>query len=71
MRLQKGGERVVAVKTLKQATMSKEKFLAEADVMKSLRHPNVVLLLAICDDDRDMFIVTEFMDKGGVMLRDK
>ena len=45
--------------------MSKEKFLAEADVMKSLRHPNVVLLLAICDDDSDMFIVTEFMDKGG------
>jgi len=67
MRLQKGGERVVAVKTLKQATMSKEKFLAEADVMKSLRHPNVVLLLAICDDDSDMFIVTEFMDKGDLL----
>ena len=64
MRLKNGSERIVAVKTLKPASMSAEKFLEEAAVMKSLRNQNVVLLLAICNDPNDMFIVTEFMDKG-------
>ena len=71
MRLRKGGDRVVAVKTLKPGTMSKAKFLEEAEVMKSLRHSNIVLLLAICNDHSDMFIVTEFMDKGATEIQNK
>ena len=64
MRLRNGRDQVVAVKTLKVESMSPEKFLEEAAVMKSLRHQNVVLLLAVCNDPKDMFLVTEFMDKG-------
>merc|ERR1719315_736053 len=67
MKLGNGEEQVVAVKTLKPQSMSAEKFLQEAAVMKNLRHQNIVLLLAICKDPDDMFLVTEFMDKGDLL----
>ena len=38
----------VAIKTLKPGTMSPEAFLAEANIMKKLRHKNLVQLYAIC-----------------------
>ena len=37
----------VAVKTLKEGTMSANEFLAEAERMNKLRHPNLVQLYAV------------------------
>ena len=42
------GTQDVAVKTMKTGTMSAEKFLEEAEVMKTLRHPRLVTLYAVC-----------------------
>lgn len=56
-----------AVKTLKEGTMPKEKFMAEANAMKDLRHPNIVTLLAVCSKEEPIFIITEFMDKGSLV----
>jgi len=38
----------VAVKTMRQGAMSVENFLKEAEVMKTLRHPRLVTLYAVC-----------------------
>lgn len=40
----------VAVKTLKEGTMSPEEFLAEANIMKEMRHEKLVNLYGICSD---------------------
>lgn len=40
----------VAIKTLKEGTMSPEEFLAEANIMKELRHEKLVTLYGICSD---------------------
>lgn len=55
--------KVVAVKTLKE-TMSLQDFLEEADVMKDLKHPNLVQLLGICTLEPPYYIITEFMANG-------
>ena len=39
------GERKIAVKALIPGRMSMDKFLAEADVMKKMQHPNVLRIL--------------------------
>lgn len=67
MKLENGFNKPVAIKTLKSENMSKEKFLAEAIVMKSLKHHNIVHILAISEDVDNMFIITEFMDKGDLL----
>ena len=38
----------VAIKTLKEGTMSVDAFLAEAQLMKKLMHNNIVRLYAVC-----------------------
>lgn len=38
----------VAVKTLKEDTMALKDFLAEAAIMKEIKHPNLVKLLGVC-----------------------
>jgi serine/threonine protein kinase len=43
-------------------------FKAEANILKKLRHPNVVLLLGVCQEGNEMCIVTEYMPRGS--LRD-
>ena len=40
----------VAVKTLKEGAMDPTAFLQEANIMKKLRHPKLVALLAICSE---------------------
>ncbi|NP_001161548.1 FYN/Yes-like tyrosine-protein kinase [Saccoglossus kowalevskii] len=57
----------VAVKTLKPGAMSPEAFLGEANVMKKLRHDNLVSLLAVCSDMEPIYIVTEMMAKGSLL----
>ena len=39
-------------------------FMEEASIMKKLRHPNILILYAVCTDQQPLYIVTEYMDKG-------
>ena len=54
----------VAIKSLKDDHRGLQQFLAEASVMTDLRHPNVVQLIGVSLDEKPVFIVTEFMEKG-------
>ena len=57
----------VAVKMLKPGTMSPRDFLAEAQVMKKLKHSKLVQLYAVCTRDEPIYIVTELMSKGSLL----
>lgn len=58
----------VAVKTLKEDMMDLEKeFLEEAELMKNMRHPNLVQLLGVCTREAPIYIITEFMTKGNLL----
>lgn len=61
------GTTPVAIKTLKKGTMDPEDFLAEAHIMKNLRHVKLVQLYAVCTKEEPIYIVTELM-KNGCML---
>jgi len=54
----------VAIKSLVHGRMNAATFLAEATVMKQLRHRNLVALWAVCLDTEPFYIVTEFMTNG-------
>ncbi|VDL30726.1 unnamed protein product [Hymenolepis diminuta] len=60
------GWRPVAIKTLKEGTMSKEEFLKEARIMKALRHKHLVQLFAVVTSE-PIYIVTELMSKGSLL----
>uniref|UniRef100_A0A9L0TCF6 Tyrosine-protein kinase n=1 Tax=Equus caballus TaxID=9796 RepID=A0A9L0TCF6_HORSE len=66
------GSTKVAVKTLKPGTMSPKAFLAEAQVMKLLRHDKLVQLYAVVSEE-PIYIVTEFMCHGSLLefLKDR
>lgn len=57
----------VAIKTLKPGTMDAKDFLAEAQIMKKLRHPKLIQLYAVCTQDEPIFIVTELMKHGSLL----
>eukprot|EP00118_Oscarella_pearsei_P003220 m.13469 g.13469 ORF g.13469 m.13469 type:complete len:510 (+) comp24815_c0_seq1:122-1651(+) len=57
----------VAVKTLKEGSMSKEAFLDEAFIMKKLRHPKLVQLYAVCTVGEPIYIMTELMKHGSLL----
>lgn len=63
----------VAVKLMKEGTMSESDFVQEAKVMTKLRHPNLVMLFGLCIEHRPICIVTEFMKHGSLLsfLRNK
>ncbi|CAL8083957.1 unnamed protein product [Calicophoron daubneyi] len=65
------GTTEVAVKTLKNGTMTKDEFLKEARIMRAARHPKLVRLYAVCTED-PIYIVTELMSNGSLLqyLRD-
>lgn len=58
----------VAVKTMKPGSMSVEAFLAEANLMKSLQHDKLVRLNAVVTKEEPIYIITEYMEKGGLDL---
>lgn len=58
----------VAIKTMKDVqTRRMHQFLAEATVMTSLQHENLVCLLGIILEEPTMKIVTEYMSKGSLL----
>ena len=57
----------VAIKTLKSGTMEVADFIQEAQVMKSLHHPNLLQLYAVCTAEEPIYIVTELMKHGALL----
>lgn len=57
----------VAVKILKDHSKAAQSFLAEASVMTSLRHKNLVQLLGVVFDGPTIYLVTEYMSKGSLV----
>ncbi|XP_061418424.1 tyrosine-protein kinase SRK2-like [Lethenteron reissneri] len=58
---------LVAVKTLKQGAMKKEEFIGEAQIMKQLRHANLIQLYAVCSQEEPVYIITELMKHGSLL----
>ncbi|XP_027621253.1 tyrosine-protein kinase Blk isoform X2 [Tupaia chinensis] len=56
----------VAIKTLKEGTMSTEAFLGEANLMKTLQHERLVRLYAVVTKE-PIYIVTEYMARGNLL----
>jgi fyn-related kinase len=42
-------------------------FLAEAQIMKKLRHPKLIQLYAVCTQDEPIYIITELMRHGSLL----
>lgn len=57
----------VAVKMMKQGTMSEDDFIEEAKVMTRLQHSNLVQLYGVCSKHRPIYIVTEYMRHGSLL----
>ncbi|KAF7987295.1 hypothetical protein HCN44_003057 [Aphidius gifuensis] len=57
----------VAVKMMKEGTMSEDDFIEEAKVMTKLQHQNLVQLYGVCSKDRPIYIVTEYMRHGSLL----
>ncbi|XP_070978113.1 tyrosine-protein kinase SRK2-like [Oncorhynchus clarkii lewisi] len=56
----------VAVKTLIHGTMDPRDFLKEAQIMKTMEHPNLIQLLAVCTEE-PIYIITELMKNGSLL----
>ena len=61
------GTTEVAIKTLKQGTMSPQAFLEEAAIMRKCRHEKLVPLYGVCSKDEPLLIVTEYMCNGSLL----
>ncbi|XP_061099102.1 tyrosine-protein kinase SRK2 [Conger conger] len=61
------GTTAVAVKTLKPGTMDPLDFLREAQIMKTLRHPKLIQLYAVCTLQEPIYIITELMRNGSLL----
>ncbi|KAH1002580.1 tyrosine-protein kinase Src64B [Dendroctonus ponderosae] len=57
----------VAVKTLREGTMSTQAFLQEAAIMKTFRHKRLVALYGVCSEQEPVYIVQEYMSKGSLL----
>merc|ERR1712242_285812 len=57
----------VAIKSLKQGTMDPGDFLAEAQIMKKLRHPKLIQLYAVCTLEEPLYIIPELMKNGSLL----
>ncbi|CAK1584656.1 unnamed protein product [Parnassius mnemosyne] len=57
----------VAIKTLKPGTMDPKDFLAEAQIMKKLRHNKLIQLYAVCTLEEPIYIITELMKNGSLL----
>ncbi|XP_056451191.1 tyrosine-protein kinase Srms [Gadus chalcogrammus] len=58
--------RKVAIKMLKQEDTKQDEFVKEVQALKSLHHPKLIQLLALCSRGEPVYIVTELMSKGSL-----
>ena len=62
------GTTPVAVKTLKpQPVIDVDSFLEAANLLKKLRHPNIVQLYGLCSMKKPVYVVTELMKHGNLL----
>lgn len=47
--------------------MDPKDFLAEAQIMKKLRHNNLIQLFAVCTVEEPIYIITELMKQGSLL----
>ncbi|XP_065059353.1 tyrosine-protein kinase Tec-like [Rhopilema esculentum] len=62
----KGNHRI-AIKMMKEGTMSEDDFIEEAKVMSKFYHKNLVKLFGVCSKARPICIVTELMTNGSLL----
>ncbi|XP_055034387.1 tyrosine-protein kinase BTK isoform X1 [Misgurnus anguillicaudatus] len=58
------GRHDVAIKMVKEGSMSEDDFIEEAKVMMKLCHENLVQLYGVCTKQRPIYIVTEYLSNG-------
>ncbi|KAJ0049772.1 hypothetical protein NL108_003535 [Boleophthalmus pectinirostris] len=58
------GQHDVAIKMIKEGSMSEDDFIEEAKIMMKLRHENLVQLYGVCTKQRPIYIVTEYLSNG-------
>ncbi|XP_038631459.1 tyrosine-protein kinase BTK isoform X2 [Scyliorhinus canicula] len=58
------GQYEVAIKMIKEGSMSEDDFIDEAETMMKLKHDKLVQLYGVCTKQRPIYIVTEFMSNG-------
>ena len=61
------GTTEVAVKKLKQDTISVNEFLEEVSLTKQLRHPTLVQLYGVCTKAEPIYIITDLMNHGSLL----
>lgn len=63
-------KQTVAVKYLKGEMLNSEEsincFIDECNILKNLRHPNILLFMGACTSPPNFFVVTEFCEKGNL-----
>lgn len=52
---------------MKIGTMDPKDFLAEAQIMKKLRHQKLIQLYAVCTVEEPIYIITELMKHGSLL----
>ncbi|XP_074505409.1 tyrosine-protein kinase BTK isoform X1 [Sebastes fasciatus] len=58
------GQHDVAIKMIREGSMSEDDFIEEAKIMMKLRQENLVQLYGVCTKQRPIYIVTEFLSNG-------
>ena len=63
-------KQTVAVKYLKGEMLNSEEsiscFIDECNILKNLRHPNILLFMGACTNPPNFFVVTEYCDNGNL-----
>lgn len=62
------GNRRIAIKMMKEGTMSEDDFIEEAKAMSKFYHKNLVKLYGLCSLIRPIYIVTELMSNGSLLV---
>ena len=57
-------KRVIVKKCLFDQPSEKQAFLQEADILKQLKHSNIIKLLSVCDINESTYIVLEMMSEN-------
>uniref|UniRef100_A0A3P8UVX2 Tyrosine-protein kinase n=1 Tax=Cynoglossus semilaevis TaxID=244447 RepID=A0A3P8UVX2_CYNSE len=58
------GKHDVAIKMIREGSMSEDDFIEEAKTMMKLCHKNLVQLYGVCTKQRPIYIVTEYLSNG-------